>query len=164
MFNSEMLYQVLEEQSMYWIDDVDFVISMITKTLGNFKIGDTQNKALMPLYKNEDDHEFVKQLFVKTIANHTEIKQIIEEHTQNWDVERIAFIDILIMEMAINEMIEFSSIPIRVTLDEYIEMAKFYSTEKSNTFINGILDKVVANLKKQNKITKQGRGLVGDNK
>jgi transcription antitermination protein NusB len=162
MYNCELLYNILEEESMYWMDDIDFVISMLAKTIKTFKIGDTQEKQLMPLFKNEEDKDFVKRLFRKTILHHKSYKELIENHTQNWDIDRIAFLDILIMQMAIAELIEFSSIPTKVTLDEYIEIAKFYSTEKSNTFINGILDKIVVTLKSENKIEKKGRGLIGE--
>jgi N utilization substance protein B len=88
---------------------------------------------------------------------------LIKEHSKNWDLERIAFMDIVIMKMAITEMIYFPSIPTKVSLDEYIEIAKYYSTEKSNVFINGVLDKVIEHLRSENKIQKQGRGLIGEN-
>ncbi|HKL38215.1 MAG TPA: transcription antitermination factor NusB, partial [Bacteroidales bacterium] len=115
-----------------------------------------------PLFKKEEDKDFAKELFRKTIRNYKEYDQIIEENSRNWDLERIAFMDILIMKMAINEILEFPSIPTKVTLDEYIEIAKYYSTEKSNIFINGILDKVIAQLRSDNRINKQGRGLIGE--
>jgi len=160
IYNCEDLVHTLEEQSIYWLDDFDFMVSMVAKTISEFKIGDTQERPLMPLFKNSDDSEFVKRLFRKVILNHVEYKGIIESHIKNWDLERIAFIDTLIMMLAIAEIIEFPSIPIKVTFDEYIEIAKKYSTEKSNLFINGILDKVVATLNEKGKINKQGRGLI----
>jgi N utilization substance protein B len=156
------LHGVLEEQSIYWNDDLDFVLAMIVKTLGKFKEKNTGGASMMPMYKNEDDKDFVKKLFRKSILNFDENEKFIKEVTKNWDVERIAFMDILIMQLAITEVMEFPSIPTKVSLNEYIEISKYYSTEKSSIFINGILDKVFIKLKNENKINKQGRGLIGE--
>ncbi len=160
--NYEPLDQLLEDQSIYWNDEVDLVISFIIKTIKSFRKEQGENTKLLPLYKNEDDMEFAKKLLKKTILNFDEHNELIERYSQNWDLERIAFMDILIMKIAITEILEFPSIPTRVTLDEYIEIAKYYSTEKSNVFINGILDKIITKLKKENKIQKDGRGLIGE--
>jgi N utilization substance protein B len=167
MFNkliltSEELYQVLEEQSIYWNDDVEFCVSMISKTLKKFSEFSREDLPLMPMFKDEDDRIFARDLFRKSITNHTELRQLIDEHSKNWDIERIAFVDILIMQLALAEFLYFPSIPTKVTLNEYIELSKFYSTEKSRNFINGILDKALRDLKEVGKITKQGRGLVGE--
>jgi N utilization substance protein B len=158
----EPLHQNLEEQSIYWNDDMEFVIGMIIKTLKNFNASSDESEQLMPLFKNEDDKDFVKQLFRKTILKHSEYQQLIANYIKNWDIERVAFIDIVVMVLAISELIEFNEIPVKVTLDEYIEIAKFYSTQKSNIFINGVLDKIVADLKNEGKIKKSGRGLIGE--
>lgn len=162
IINNESLYQVLEEQSIFWNDDVEFVIGMIIKTFRSFKAKSEDEEQLMPLFKNEDDRDFVKRLFRKAVLNHKEHEELIAGFTKNWDVERVAFIDIVVMSIAISEMIEFSDIPVRVSLDEYIEIAKFYSTQKSNIFINGVLDKLVNHLKNEGKIKKVGRGLIGE--
>jgi N utilization substance protein B len=114
------------------------------------------------LFKKEEDKDFARKLLQKTIMRYPEFDDLIKENSENWDLERIAVMDILIMKMAITEMIEFPSIPTKVTLDEYIEISKFYSTDKSNIFINGILDKVITQLKAENRIQKQGRGLIGE--
>ncbi len=158
----EPLYQNLEEQSIYWNDDLEFVTGMIIKTLKGFKATSDESVELMLLFKNEDDKDFVKRLFRKTILNHAEYQNLIADYIKNWDIERVAFTDIVVMALAISELIEFNEIPVKVTFDEYIEIAKFYSTQKSNVFINGVLDKVVADLKKEGKIKKTGRGLVGE--
>jgi N utilization substance protein B len=150
----------LEELSIFWNDDVDFVLSMVIKTLKAFKQSDGPEKALMPLYKNEDDQEFAKKLFRKAIINHDEYNILIKKHSQNWEFDRIALMDILIMQLALAEILEFPSIPIKVSLNEYIDIAKDYSTVNSNTFINGILDNIVKELKAENKIIKTGRGLI----
>lgn len=159
---SEELYQVLEEQSIYWNDDIEFVISVIGKTMKKFNEQSDTSVSLMPLFKDEDDREFAKELFRKAIVNHDELQQLIKVHSNNWDVERIAFMDILIMQLAITEFLYFPSIPTKVTMNEYIELSKYYSTEKSRNFINGILDKTLKDLKKEGKIKKTGRGLVGE--
>lgn len=158
----EPLYASLEEQSIYWNDEVDFIISIIMKTIKKFKENDGENAKLLPLYKSQLDEEFSKTLLRKVILNHEEYREMIEKYSKNWDIDRIAFVDTLIMQMAIAEVIEFQSIPIKVTLNEYLELSKYYSTPKSNVFINGILDKVFLQLKKENKIIKQGRGLMGE--
>ncbi len=159
---SEELYQVLEEQSIYWNDDVDFVIAVIIKTLKKFNENSSASTSLMPLFKDEDDREFAKDLFRKAIINHDELQVLVKSHSNNWDLERIAFMDILIMQLAITEFLYFPSIPTKVTMNEYIELSKFYSTEKSRNFINGILDKTLKDLKKEDKVQKVGRGLIGE--
>ncbi len=160
---SEGLYQALEEQSIYWNDEVEFIIGMIVKTLKKLRENDDENTPLMPLYKNEEDQEFVRHLLRKAIVHQKEYRTIVEEFTENWDVDRIAFMDFLILEMAITEAIEFPFIPTKVTINEYLEIAKSYSTEKSRIFINGLLDKIFKHLKETKKIKKTGRGLIGEN-
>ena len=159
---SEELYEVLEEQSIYWNDDIEFVISLIIKTTKRFNETTDSGQHLMPLYKDEEDREFARDLLRKSVINHDELQALIKVHSSNWDVERIAFMDILMMQMAITEFLYFPSIPTKVTMNEYIELSKFYSTEKSRNFINGILDKTLKDLKKEGKINKAGRGLVGE--
>lgn len=159
---SEELYEVLEELSIYWNDDIEFVISIITKTIKKFNEFSDSDQRLMPMYKDEEDKVFAKELLRKSIINHDELHALIKVHSSNWDVERIAFMDILMMQLAITEFLYFPSIPTKVTMNEYIELSKYYSTEKSRNFINGILDKTLKDLKKEGKISKTGRGLVGE--
>jgi transcription antitermination protein NusB len=159
---TEDLYDALEEQSIYWNDDMEFVISMITKTLKKFNPHTDSAHRLMPMFKDQDDRDFAKDLLRKAIINHDELRELIKEHSRNWDLDRIAFMDILIMQLATTEFLWFPSIPTKVTLNEYIELSKFYSTEKSRNFINGILDKTLKDLKILGKITKAGRGLIGE--
>lgn len=160
VFSFRELENALEDMSIFWNDDLDFIMSMVYKTLKIFKESDGSEKKLMPLFKNTDDQEFAKKLFYKVILNTDEYEKLIKEHSQNWEFDRIAIMDKLIMQMSIAEIIEFPSIPIKVSLNEYIEIAKDYSTENSNTFINGILDNIVKQLKNNNKIIKTGRGLI----
>ena len=157
------LYQNLEEQSIYWNDEVEFVISIILRTIKSFKEEGDENGIIPPLFKNDEDIKFAKRLFRKAILNKEEYRKLIEQYAKNWEIERIAFIDILILQTAIAEVIEFTSIPTKVTFNEYLEIAKFYSTDKSSIFINGLLDKIVSHLKDNNMIKKSGRGLVGEN-
>jgi len=153
---------ILEEQSIYWNDDLDFVVSMILKTFKKFKENGDERQALLPMYKDDEDRQFAKDLYRKVVLNHADNVVLIKQHTVNWDIERIAFIDNLILELALSEFLYFPSIPTKVTMNEYIELSKYYSTEKSRNFINGILDKALKDLKKDNKIIKIGRGLIGE--
>ena len=163
IFPNNSLSQILEEQSIYWNDDIEFMISMIVKTFKKFREEDDNQKTLMDLYKNNEDRDFVVKLFRQTILHRDDYVEYIKQNTKNWDLERIAFMDILIMQMAIAELVGFSSIPTKVTLNEYLDISKFYSTSKSSVFINGVLDKVVDQLKGEKKIVKLGRGLIGEN-
>jgi N utilization substance protein B len=162
IYPDELLSSILEEQSIYWNDDLEFITSMIVKTFRKFKEGDGPERSLMDLYKNSEDRDYVVKLYRQTILNREEYVEYIKLNTRNWDLERIAFMDILIMQMAIAELIAFPSIPTKVTLNEYLEISKFYSTSKSNIFINGVLDKVMLQLKENKKVQKAGRGLIGE--
>lgn len=157
---SEMLEDVLDEQSILWNDDLGFSLTLVIRTLSNLRQSHTDVK-LLPKFKNDDDLLFAKELFAKAAVNYNANVELIEQYTRNWDIERVAFMDIVIMATAIAELTSFPSIPVKVTLDEYIEIAKFYSTASSGTFINGVLDKVVATLTAEGKIVKSGRGLIG---
>ena len=155
----EMLEDVLDEISILWNDDLGFALIMVTRTLSNMRSSHTDVKVL-PKFKSDEDLDFAMQLFEKAAIGYDSNLQQIERFTRNWDVERIAFMDNLIMATAVAELTTFPSIPVKVTLDEYIEIAKFYSTAGSSTFINGVLDKAVASLTEEGKINKSGRGLI----
>lgn len=158
--NEEQLYLNLEEQSIYWNDEVEFLISIATKTIKDLE-PDTP-AVIPPLFRADDDREFVLRLLRKSIANHAEHYKLIEKLADNWDVERIAYLDILIMNLAITEFEEFPSVPVKVSLNEYIELAKMYSTTRSGIFVNGILDKAIEQLRADGAIKKAGRGLVDE--
>lgn len=153
----------LEEQSIYWNDDLEIVLSMVVKTIKKIDEENGLRVPVMPLFRNEDDEDFVKRLLRKTVLKHAENVELIDRFTKNWEVDRIAAMDILIMEMAITEIQEFPTIPVKVTMNEYIDIAKFYSTEQSNSFVNGVLDKIIAHLRDNNLFQKHGRGLIGEN-
>jgi N utilization substance protein B len=157
--NSELLYNFFEEKSIHWIDDIDLTCSMVIKTIKQME--ENKELELLPLYKpNDDEQDFIRELLRKTISMNSENEKLIDELTENWELERIAKMDILLMKMAITELQIFSNIPTKVTLNEYIEISKFYSTPKSNGFINGILDKAIDRLTNEKKIVKVGRGLM----
>lgn len=158
--NSPLIYHFFEEKSIHWLDDIDLVCAMVLKTIKGFE---EDNFSILPLYKDkEDEMTFVKELYRKTLTMDKENEVLIDDLTKNWELDRIAKMDIILMKMALTEMQVFKSIPTKVTLNEYIEISKYYSTPKSNGFINGILDKAIAQLTKDNKITKMGRGLIND--
>jgi N utilization substance protein B len=152
------LHHFFDEKSIYWQDDLDHVSSMVIKTLKS--IDDDLNFKVMPLWK-EDEKEFALNLFRQAILNKSSNDGILQNYSKNWESERLAKMDSLLMNLAITEAKEFSSIPLKVTLNEYIEISKYYSTPKSNGFINGILDKIFEDFKKDGKLKKVGRGLIG---
>ena len=156
---SELLEAVLEEMSVLWNDDLGFALVMVVKTLE--RIRDNQaDIPVLPEFKSDDDPAFADKLFVESVGQYEANLALVERFTRNWDVERIALVDNLVMTTAITELTLFPDIPVKVTLDEYIEIAKYYSTPGSNSFINGVLDRVVETLTADGRIAKQGRGLV----
>lgn len=157
----ELLNHLYEEKNLHWGDDIYLVNPMVIKTIEGFKEDATPDTPLMDLYKDkEDDVQFVKDLFRETVMKDEENEKLIGDKTKNWEVERIAMMDVLLMKMAITELQHFPSIPVKVTLNEFIEISKMYSTPKSKIFINGILDKLVADFKSSNRLHKSGRGLM----
>ena len=155
--NFPQLYNFFEEKSIHWLDDIDLACSMVLKTI---KSCDEANCEIMTLYKDkEDEQEFVRELLRRTVEFNKDTEALIDELTSNWELDRIAKMDVILMKMAITELQIFNNIPTKVTLNEYIEISKFYSTPKSNGFINGILDQAIARLEKDDKIKKMGRGL-----
>ncbi|HOS71481.1 MAG TPA: transcription antitermination factor NusB [Bacteroidales bacterium] len=159
---SEDLVNSLEEQSIYWNDDLEYVLLMIEKTLKKFRAASGEQAELMPLYKNREDEEFVKLLFRKAVLNYRQSSELIDNNTTNWEVDRIALMDTLVMQLAIAEVLEFPEIPVKVTLNEYIEIAKYYCTPKSSTFVNGILDNIFREMREKGLLKKYGRGLIGE--
>jgi len=163
---SEPLQSLCAEKSIYWVDDFDTAGVMLLKF---FKTIDEESKQDFPfpvLFKDttsggkSEDKDFLLRLFQRTIIHNKDFEQIIADNAKNWEIERIAVMDIVLLKMAICELIDFKSIPIKVTLNEYIELAKMYSTPKSSIFINGLLDKLIGEFKSEGKIKKSGRGLM----
>jgi len=149
----------LEEKNIHWVDDYYVAVNGLIKTI---ETADDSGEIKLPsLYKDlEDDKQFMRSLLSKCIIHNNEYEEMISDKTKNWEIERIAFLDVLLMKMAITEILNISNVPVKVTLNEYIEIAKQYSTPKSKIFINGVLDKIVADLKAKDKIKKTGRGLL----
>ena len=154
IFNNDELDQVLEDQSLYWNDDKEIVDTFVLKTIKRFDEKNGAKQELLPEFKDEDDQDFAKRLFRRTILNADYYRHLISENTRNWDLDRVAFMDVIIMQIALAEILSFPNIPVSVTLNEYVEIAKLYSTPKSGSFINGTLDGIVNVLKKENKLTK----------
>lgn len=185
--NNETMHQLYEDISMHWADDLDAAQMFVVKTFKSFQEVDgvvfskislnseadpksaadlpdgydlSSAKLTVSLFKDDDDAEFGELLLRHTVNEADENEKLISSKTRNWDTDRIAAIDILLMKMAISEMMHFDQIPVKVTLNEYIDLSKEYSTPKSGQFINGILDKLVLQLKDEKKIVKVGRGLM----
>ena len=156
---SDRLYDYLEDNKLTWLDDLPSINTLIVKQIKQLK-NENDTLVLPKVYKDEDDKEFVKNLFRKTVLNEVELSKEYIDKTPNWDVERIAEIDTIILKMAICELLKFPSIPTKVTINEYLEIAKEYSTPKSSIFINGILDNLVKEFDRDGKLQKAGRGLL----
>ena len=155
---NEKLYEYLEDNKLTWIDDIPLVNTQIQKQLKQIK--QNEEFKVVKLFKDEEDKEFVSLLFRKTVLNEVTLAKEYIDKTPNWDADRIAEIDTIILKMAICEFLKFPSIPVKVTINEYLEIAKEYSTPKSSIFINGILDNLVKEFESENKIKKTGRGLM----
>ena len=161
ILKSSLAEQVFEDKFIYWPVDKDVLQALIAKTFKNFSFDDFGKNKLAEVTGNwEEDREFIVNLFEQSIRFNNDYQALITEKTQNWEPDRIAMMDTLLMKMAIAEFINFNSIPVKVTINEYLEISKEFSTPKSNSFINGILDKILFELKAQNKVKKIGRGLI----
>lgn len=152
---NEELYTILEDESLYWNDDIEIIESFVLKTIKRFDESKGTSQELLPMFKDDTDREFAMKLLRESLWNGKEYKELIDKYTKNWESERIALMDMVIMQIAIAEIMEFPSIPVSVTLNEYIDIAKSYSTVKSASFINGILDAIVKELKEEKKIIKK---------
>ena len=155
ILNHELVHHILEERSIYWIDDLPFVATII---MGQIKSQESMNPSLV--FKDVSDKDFALGLFRNTINNNEEYKKIIVKFSRNWDIERIAIMDQLFLKMAFAEILTMPELPIKVSMNEYIEISKYYSTVKSKLFVNGLLDNFVKTYTSAGKIKKSGRGLV----
>lgn len=154
IFNNPELDALLEEQSLYWNDDKEIVDTFVLKTIKRFDVKLGAKQPLLPKYKDEEDQEYARRLFRRTILNADYYRHLMMENTRNWNLDRVAFMDLIIMQIALAEILSFPNIPVSVLLNEYVELAKLYSTPKSPGFINGMLDAIVNQLKKEGKLTK----------
>lgn len=154
MSDGSPLLATLEDENAYWLSDVDIIGSFVFKTIKMFKQENGSAQELLPMYKDPADLAFALKLFHTTIDCYEEFGKMIDEHVKNWEIDRIAFMDTLIMKTAIAELLSFPTIPTNVTLNEYIEIAKMFSTPRSSLFINGVLDQIAAYLKADNQLEK----------
>lgn len=157
---NEKIYDYFEDDKLTWVDDIPIVNTYLLKHFKKVKESSLPSYFLPALYKDEDDLVYAKRLLTKTLLNNANLEEEIEGKTPNWDKDRIADIDAILLKMAICELLNFPSIPERVTINEFLEIAKEYSTPKSSIFINGILDKLVKEYKQDGKLKKVGRGLM----
>ena len=157
---SSYLYNYLEDQNLYWIADLPLVNTFILKMFKNLNIKDSNSLKIPRTKATEEDLKFGIKLLKIVISKSSELHNEIKGKTPNWDPERIAFIDQVILRTAIAELLYFEDIPAKVTLNEYLEIAKDYSTPNSNNFVNGVLDKLVKDFKNENRLMKTGRGLL----
>ena len=157
---NEKLYDYIEDKNLTWLDDLPTINTTILKLLQKLRPNPSKAYLLPELYRDEDDLKFATDLFSKTLLNQNTLNEEIKGKTVNWDSERIANIDLTLIQMAICELQHFPSIPVKVTINEYLEIAKEYSTPKSSIFINGILDKLVKEYEADGKLNKVGRGLL----
>lgn len=156
---NDKLYDYIEDARLTWVDDLPMVNMAVLKRLQKIKQGSPDEMFLPQLFKKEEDKLFGTELLEKTMANNDFLANEISENTPNWDKERIAILDMVLIKMALCEFLKFNTIPVKVTINEYLEIAKEYSTPKSSIFINGILDKLVKQYEQEKKLKKEGRGL-----
>lgn len=152
--NNEELDDILEERSLYWNDDKAIIDTFVLKTIRRFEVQNGQMQQLLPEFKDDDDLDFAKTLFRTVIDNEERFRELIKEQTRNWDMERIAFMDLVIMQTALAEITSFPEIPLRVSINEYVEIGKMYSTPRSGSYINGMLDTIAKRLIAEHKIEK----------
>lgn len=148
------LEDLLEEMSLYWNDDKEIVDTFVLKTINRFDSKQGVDQQLLPEYKDEEDRTYAVRLLRRSVLNCDEYRRLVSDNTRNWDINRVAFMDVVIMQVALAEILSFSNIPVSVSLNEYVEIAKYYSTPKSGSFVNGTLDGIVKKLRKEGKLTK----------
>ena len=154
ILDNEELDALLEEQSLYWNDDKSIVDSFVLKTIKRFEEKNAATQQLLPEYKDVADMEFARKLFHNAITNAEQYRELMSSSSKNWDMSRLAFMDVVIMQVALAEIMTFDDVPLSVTLNEYVEIAKHYSTVKSGSFVNGMLDTITKKLRQENKINK----------
>lgn len=152
--NNEKLDALLEDMSLYWNDDKFIVDTFVLKTIKRFDEANGANQQLLPEFKDEEDREFAHRLFRNTLLNADYYRKLISENTKNWEFNRIALMDLVIMQIALAEMLTFPNIPLSVTLNEYVDVAKVYSTPRSGAYVNGLLDAIAKKLATDKLLTK----------
>jgi len=153
----DLFQDYLNDQNIFWEDDLPFITSMVLKTIKDATLEEVE---FLKLFKDSDEKEFALGLLRQSVINQDSFSKLIEEKTKNWDLDRVAQMDLLMMQMALAELLKMPTVPTKVTINEYIELAKYYSTPKSKSFVNGVLDSLLADLMKDGQINKIGRGLI----
>lgn len=157
--DNAVLEDILEDSNIYWMDDLAYVINVILKNMSSFE---KKERVLVPdVFLKEDDREYAIKLLTKSLVNYDEYTEIISGYVPNWDLERLVATDLTLIVMGIAEAVTFESIPVKVTINEFVDISKYYSTPNSKVFVNGLLDKILQQMLKEGKIVKSGRGLVG---
>ncbi len=154
IYNNELLDEILEDESIYWNDDIEIVQSFVLKTIRQFTEANGEDQQLLPMFRDQEDKHYALKLLHNTILNQDKYRELIKDHSDKWDFDRIAFMDMIIMQVALAEIHTFEDIPTSVSMNEYIELSKSYSTPKSGLFINGVLDTIVKLLKSEGVIFK----------
>lgn len=152
--DNEDIDVIFEEASLYWNDDKEIVDTFVLKTIKRFTEDSNSNQELLPEFKDDDDREFARKLFRASILNMEQYQRYMSEASRNWDFSRLAYMDVIIMQLAIAEMLNFPGIPVNVTINEYVDLAKLYSTPRSGGYINGMLDTIARHLIATNKMHK----------
>jgi N utilization substance protein B len=155
VMKDERIDAILEERSLYWNDDREIIDTFVIKTIKRFAANSTPKQELLPEFKDDEDRDFAVRLLRRSILNDEYYRSLIGQYVQNWEFERLAFMDVIIMQVAIAEILSFPQIPISVSINEYVEIAKVYSTPKSYGYVNGILDTVTRILKEEGKLLKE---------
>ena len=154
VMDNDDLSVLLEEKSLYWNDDKEVVDTFVLKTIKRFDPKNKKNQELLPEYKDEEDKDFARRLFRATIMNADQYQRYMSDASRNWDFSRLAYMDVVIMQIAIAELLTFPAIPVSVTINEYVDLAKIYSTPKSGGYINGMLDSIARHLITTGKLLK----------
>lgn len=152
--NNEDFDSLLEDHSLYWNDDKDVIDSFVLKTIKRFDESKGEDQELLPQFSADEDREFASRLFTTTIERSEEIRSLIRENCKNWEFNRLTFMDVIIMQIAMAEILSFPSIPLKVSINEYLDIAKVYSTPRSASYINGLIDHTIKKLQKENKLLK----------
>ena len=155
IMTDERIDDILEAQSLYWNDDKQIVDTFVLKTIKHFDEANGADQELVPEFKDEEDREFAIRLLRRSLVNAEYYRSLIAQNIQNWEMNRLAFMDLLIMQMAIAEILSFPEIPVRISINEYLDIAGYYSTPKSPKYINGVLDHVCRRLQSEGKLLKQ---------
>jgi N utilization substance protein B len=156
--DNEDLYEILEDQSIYWVDDVAYILGIILKMLSSLKEGGAPEH--LEMFKQQEDKEYALRLLEHSILHYDEYVELLRTFAHNWEVDRMASTDICLIVLGVSEVVCCPTIPVKVTINEVVELAKYYSTSNSRVFVNGVLDKIIQHLKEEGKIQKEGRGLM----